>query len=256
MTLAAGDPFSQAYQANGRSATPPGPQVARPGENKFAGYGFDQARNCPPTPVDELGRCVEAMKQIMADVIQMADIVPWIHPPFRSRFLCDPVTAVLSTTVGFNPATNAAGLALVAANTVPGVPPFVPTLLEMPAAGTFLPLFSLNPPPSQPIRIKSWGISSSGGPKSVLIRIKASTVGGAPTPPDPLLSSHQVSQHQDTFVVLQPDQSLVVEVSLRDTTAPVLIDFGICYWIWQTNKRIDTREGMVLRDGYSLECRQ
>jgi hypothetical protein len=211
---------------------------------------------CPPTPESALEECVRAAQHLLSDTIQRHEKVPWIEPPYRARFECKHVQGVLTTTAGVNGPTNAAGTLMIAANTVPGSTSFTPVTLEMTAVDSYRPLFELEPQQGFMCRIKSWGITANvAGPKSVLIRLKAATVGGTPTPPDPFLSNYQVPQHQDTFVILQPKQKLTVEVALRDVTAgPVLLDFGICYWFWPINKRTDQREGAILRSGYGVDC--
>jgi hypothetical protein len=220
----------------------------------YAGYGFDPGgHGCPPHPVEALVECLRAMQQVLEDTLQIADLASWIHPPFHAKWVNGRVRAVISTTVGLNAVTNAAGLALQAANSsIVAVPIF-----EMTSATDGQAIFQVTPPRSHMARIASWGISVEGGPPELVqVRVKAPSQGGLPTAPDPFLSSHESSQQQPTFLILQENQQLTIEVLLNVTTMPALINFGISYWQWPITRRTDTKEGASFRSGYGVECRR
>ena len=222
---------------------------------RWAGQGFSPPTEpCPPLPLDALKQCLNAIQTMLADTLQTADLVPWIHPTIRSRPMCEHVQAIISTTAALNPVTNAAGIALQAALTV-GT--FVPPLLEMTSPTDFRTLYTLMPQQSQTARIASWGIDTSNTvPANLIVRVQsANTAAATPSPPNPFLSSHEVAAHQPTFILLQPDQPLSIQVAMQDLTSPALVDFGIYYWLFPVNKRIDNREGIRLRDGYGVDCR-
>jgi hypothetical protein len=212
---------------------------------------------CPPQPGDALEECIRAARYLLTDTTQRHEKVPWIEPPYLARWECKHTQSVISTTVALNAATNAAGLLMLAANTYPGTPAYTPAILPMASTSDFQTVFTLEPQQGYMARIKSWGISAGpSGPKSIQVRVRGSTAGGTPTAPDPFLGSFQSAQQQDTFVILQSKQALSVEVALRDVAAgPVLVDFGICYWLWPVNKRTDTPDGAILRSGYGLDCK-
>lgn len=264
---ASGDPFALAYAKGGNAAQAARAEAdrlkqadedVRREQNRYKGYGISTpGTGCPPTPDEALVECVRALQGILADTIQLYKKVPWTEPPFRARQRCAHAQAVLSTDAATNAATNAAGALLQAANTIPGTPTFTPPLLEMTAATAFLPLFTIAPPQGFMVRVSSWGVSfGPSGPKSVILRVRGSTVAGAsPAPPEPAISSHQANQQQDAFVVLHPKQTVVVEGRLRDVAAgPVLVDFGVCFWSWPVNRRVDSEEGAILRSGYGVDC--
>lgn len=262
---ASGDPFAQAYARNGNQngaarTGKPKPMPSRQASQEpvdYSGYGFPfPGVGCPPDPSKALEECVRAAQQVLGDTTQRHEKLPYIDPPYYARWECKHVQAVLSTTAAFNGATNAAGVLLQAAETVPGTPPYTPPLLEMSDITDFQALFTLEPQFGFMARIKTWGIdANASGPKSIRVRLQGATAGSLPTPPDPFLSSYPATEQQETFVILQSKQKLVVEVALRDETAgPVLIDFGICYWFWPVNKKTDSRDGTVLRSGYGTDC--
>lgn len=223
-------------------------------KGQWEGYGIQPTHpGCPPAPTDALEECIRAFTQIFEDVLQISDLAPWIHPPFRSRFVCEHRRAVLSTDVALNAATNAAGIALAAAqNTV--VAGFVP-LLEMTTAGDFQTLFTLDVPRSNAIRVKSWGITvTNGAAEALTVNIRAGTTAGPPGPPNAFISGAAVADHQPTFFLMQAGQQLRVQGILANLLSPLLIDFGICYWLFPVTKRVDDRNGTRLRSGYGLDC--
>jgi len=255
-----GDPFAAAYaRQNGVSAAAQAAKLtaardaAETARDRFAGYGFaGPGPTCPPDPDDAIGECIRAARQILAETIQLGELVPWTTEPYRARTVNDHVQAVLTTTAAFNAANHAAGLALQAANTTAG---FTPLLLQMGSATDSQPLFTFKPSQTNMERIKSWGLSAgAAGPKVVLAKVLGTTVGGPPSPPNQFMSSYPIPQQEPVFAVLQPEMELVVTVTLTDFTSPVLLDFGFCAYLWPVNKRKDNREGAILRSGYSLEC--
>lgn len=253
---AAGDPFSQAYRRNG-GAAPPRSMGRVPME--YAGYGLTLPNGpggCPPGPQQALEDCVRAAQQLLEQTIQIADPVPWQAPPFRSMYRNEHKQAVLSTTAAFNAATNAAGIALRAANSVGGALAYTPDLLEMGSATDFKTIFELHPPQAKVARVVSWGISpGSIGAMNLAVKVFGATLSGPPSPPNPFLSGHEVSDHQPTFFLVQPDQVFTVQVALRDVTAPTLVDFGVCYYLFDVTKRVDSKEGMLLKSGYGMDCK-
>jgi hypothetical protein len=197
------------------------------------------------------------MQQILKDTLQMHQLAPWIHPPFRARSFCDFERVVLSTTAALNAGVNAAGVALQGALTVPGVPPFVPRLEEMAAAGEFRTVFTLSNPLNVTTRVSTWGITITNvNPQGVLLRVNAGSVaGGPPSPPNPLLSTADVEGHQSVFLLLRGKQVLQIQAALRDVTlSPAVIDFGICAWSWPVRNRVDSPEGVIPRTGYGQNC--
>lgn len=263
------DPFALAYARDrGMSAAEQAAQLVARGQakaerkDKYAGYGVpDPGAPCgPQSPADALAECIRAGREVLAGTIQLHELVPWTEPPYRAIPQNTFVQAVLSTTVGFNAAVNAAGLAMQAANTV-GTN--APVLLEQSSATDWKTL-SMDPTKATAqatqthmMRIKTWGISfGAAGPKAAKIRTRAATVGGSPPPPNPFVSSYQADQQEDTFVILQPDQALNVDVQLEVVVAPVLIYFALIGWSWPVKNRKDKPEGAILRSGYGLECDQ
>ena len=239
---ASGDPFSLAYAKNGL-APPRLPQPILPPDSGCA----------PPSPPDALVDCLRSMQSILGDTLQLTDFAPWIHPPYRSRYLCYDSRAVISTTVAYNAPTNAAGIVLAAANST-----FVPCpLLEMRGASDWQTIFTFDVPESHIARFKSWGISNENGPpEQIDVSVMAGTVGGEPEPPNPTISSYEVPNHQPTFFLVQDSQELQVRVVLRDPTqGPALVKFGVCLWTFPVTKRTDSREDARLRDvGFGLDC--
>lgn len=223
----------------------------------YSGYGISTPQPCPPTADEALAECLRALQQIFRDTLQISDLAPWIHPPFRARTICEFSRSILSTTLALNAGVNAAGLALQSALTVPGTPPLVPPLLEMGAVGEFQTLFELKEPINTTTRVASWGITVNNvDPAAVLVKVNvSSTAGGPPSPPSPFLSSTEVAGHQPVFLLVPGNQVLKVEVALRDTTSsPAVIDFGICAWSWPVRNRDDSPEGVIPRSGYGMDC--
>ena len=146
----------------------------------YAGYGFPSINPaCPPTAEESLADCIRAMQQILKDTLQIGELAPWIHPPYRARSFCDHRTAIVSTTVALNAGVNAAGVAIRDALAVPGTPPLITPLLEMSAAGDFQTIFELSNPVNIATRVSTWGITVSNVlPESVLIRVATGSVAG------------------------------------------------------------------------------
>ena len=79
--------------------------------------------------------------------------------------------------------------------------------------------------------------------------------GGAPSPPDPILTSVDVAAHESAFMILQPGQKIEIQAALRDVTnAPAVIDIAFCGWTWPVRGREDTAKGLILRTGYGVDC--
>lgn len=228
------------------------------GSDPYAGYGINlPGSQCPPRPEDALIECIRAMQQILKDTLQISDLAPWIHPPFRARSFSDFTRTIVSTTVALNAGVNAAGVALQAANTVPGAPALVPALEEMSAAGEFQTIFEFSNPINVATRVSTWGITVNNVvPEGVLIKVSAGSVaGGPPSAPNPLLSSAEFSSHEPVFLLVQGKQTVQIQVALRDVTgSPAVIDFGITAWSWPVRNRDDSPEGLISRSGYGLDC--
>jgi hypothetical protein len=196
------------------------------------------------------------MQQVLEDALQITDLAPWIHPPYRAHSFCEHTRSVLSVTAAVNPVANAAGIALQGAVSSPG---YNVPLLEMTAANDFQVIYSLDVPYSSNARVKSWGITVGNGlPESVIVRVKApGNTGGEPTPPNAFLSSHPSNEHSEVFLVGKGGQRIDIEVGIRDfaNPTPFLLDFGICGWIFPIDKRVDSREGTRLRGGYGVDCK-
>lgn len=222
-----------------------------------AGYGLAPAQEpCPSgDPQFALKECIRAAQQLLEDTIQRAESVPWEHPPYRARWVCDFVQVVLAPTAALNPVGAAAGAAILAANTLAGPPAYAPTLVPIPAAGSFQTIYQVSPPQGNMIRIASWGIDSGNvAPRFVAMGIQAATVGGPPSPPNPFSGGAEAAEQEPTFALLQPDQNLRLTATLRDLNTAALLDIGVCYWIWPVNKRVDSRQGTILRSGYGTGC--
>lgn len=255
-----GDPFSRAYAGKGgggarKKSTPKKKPAKKSGmgsmNDPYAGY-VPGMETCPPLPTQALEECLRSAVDLLEDTLQISDLAPWIHPPYRSAYYCKDVRAVVSTTAGVNAVTNASGIALAAANST-----FVAlTPLEMESAAKPVTIFTLKTPTSSAIRVASWGIANlTGPPEQVEIRVKAATTYGTPGPPNPGISGAQVSDHQPTFFLMQGGQDLEVQVRLRDVTqGPALLRFGICYWEYPISKRTDSRDKTRLRSGYGTGC--
>lgn len=257
-----GDPFSVAYSRQGRRAAKrqaPGQQPGGQGLGQgpqgpgpYEGYGFDMPPGCPPTPGNALETCLRALQVMLGRTFQLNDLAPWIHPPFRATFNCEHVEAVIGPSAALDAAGNAAAVALAAAASGPG---FTVPVLVMNAATDFVNLFTLTPQQSNMARIKSWGISpGNAGAKNLETRLLTASVGGTPSPPNPFLSSAEVSEHQDAFLLLQPRQTMAVQARILDVTSPTLVDFGICFWTWPIKRRRDDEQGTLLNPGYGLNC--
>lgn len=246
-----GDPFARAYGRNGNTARACKPRQLETA-SKYAGY-VDQGLT--DDPASDMLRCVQAMQSLLSGTLQRTDLAPWIHPPFRSRFICDHVQAVLSVKAAFDAAANAAGIVIKAGADQLGVPPISVPLLEMSGAGDYQTLFEFSPTAAHVIRMKSWGISpGNAGVKNLVVRVEGGTIGGLPSAPNPFISDAEVSSHQDVVFMIQPSQSVRVKVALRDLLSPTLLTFGFCYWIFPVTKRMDSREDTMLRDGYGVDC--
>jgi hypothetical protein len=216
-----------------------------------------QGAPCPPKPEDALYECIQAMQQILKDTLQIAEPVPWVHPPFRARSICQHVRVILSVTAGVNAAVNAAGISLQAALTTPGVPPSAPLLVEMGGASDYQTVFGYKAPTNITTRFSSWGVTVANvAPEGVIFKVNGGTIAaGPPDPPDPLLGSSDAPGHQPLFVLIQGKQSFQVQAVLRDVTAsPAVIDLGICGWNWPVRNDSDSPEGVIPRTGYGVDC--
>lgn len=255
-----GDPFSRAYSKGGsRKKSAQKPAQKKPAQKSgmgsmndpYAGY-VPGMETCPPLPTQALEECLRSAVDLLEDTLQITDLAPWIHPPYRSTYYCKDARAVVSTTAGVNAVTNASGIALAAANSA-----FVTlTPLEMESTTKPVTIFRLETPQATAIRVASWGITNlTGPPEQVEIRVRAATTYGTPGPPNPGISGAQVSDHQPTFFIMQGGQDLEVQVRLRDVTqGPALLRFGICYWEYPISKRTDSRDKTRLRSGYGTGC--
>lgn len=197
------------------------------------------------------------MQAVLKDTLQLTNFAPWIHPPVRGRSIGEFRRAILSTTAALDAGVNAAGLALQAALTIPGTPTLIPPLLEMGAVGEFQTLYTLQNTINIATRVTTWGITINNAiPEGVLIRVNSgSMAGGPPSAPSPFLSSADYGGHQPVFLIIQGNQTLEIEVALRDVTAsPAVIDFGITGWSWPVRNREDGPEGLIPRSGYGLSC--
>lgn len=266
-TPRAGDPFSQAYSGprnNGRKQrpknerlSPHSPARARglgdADPNKYAGYGISlPGAQCAPNRVDALTDCLQALREILGETFQLADLAPWIHPPYRARSLSTSQLAVVGPTAAADAAANAVAVALAAAASGPG---FTVPVIEVSATSDAATLFTVSPEQGEMARVRSWGIDSgSAGDKAIFLRLQGTTVGGLPSAPDPFISGAVVSQHQDVFALVPGGGALSVRVGLHDLTTPTLVTFGIEGWFWPVNKRVDSKEGTLLRSGYGV-CR-
>ena len=247
-TPQAGDPFSRAYASHGLKPSPPKAADA------YQGYGFGKGRGagCPPSPEDAITQCLYAMQDVLGETMQLAELAPWIHPSWRGQWQTRYVQAVLSVTAALDPVANAVGVALAAAASAPGFPVAV---LEMGGAGDFQDLVVLTPQASQMVRLKSWGISGgNAGPKGLAVRLAAQTAGGPPSAPNPFLGGPASADQEETFALVQPDQTLKVQVGLRDLTSPTLVEFGMSFWTYPVPKRTDGSKQSAIGGGYGLEC--
>ena len=168
----AGSHWDRAYGNRGQQ---PSRQQGLGQPGSYAGYGLNQPRpQCAPTPEQALQDCIRAMQQLLEGSLQMSELAPWIHPPFRGRSLCSRQRSILSTTAGLNAGLNAAGVVLQAALTIPGTPPYVPPLLEMDNIGEYQTILAYTSPQSAATRISSWGVEVTNvQPEGVLFRIQS-----------------------------------------------------------------------------------
>jgi hypothetical protein len=197
------------------------------------------------------------MQQLLEDTLQRSDLPPWIHPPWRGRSICVEERVILSTTAGLNPALNAAGIALQSALTVPGAPPYVPTLLEQ-DGDDFQTILEIENPINIMTRIATWGVTVNNvADEGVIFTVvTGSTAGGPPSPPSPTLSSVNREGHQDVFLLIQGNQKLQLKARLRDVTnAPAVVDIAVCGWSWPVRNRTDDPKGAFTRTGYGVDCR-
>lgn len=263
MAPRAGDPFSRHRQRGGAPSTMEqalgslgggGRRQQQPAPG--AGYGLVAPPACPPSsPQQSLKECLRAGQQMLEDTIQLEERVPWTDPPFHARWVPDFAQIVLGPTAALNAVGNAAAAALVAANTLAGPPAFAPTLVTFAAAGQFVDLFTITAPQGHMIRISSWGIDSGNlAPRFLATGIRASTVGGTPTPPNPFLGSAESLEQEPTFILLYPGQEVTIRGTLRDTNTAALLGIGVHFWIWPVNKRVDSKKGAILRSGYGADC--
>jgi len=272
----AGDPFSRA-RSQSKSVSPHSPYGRKLAEEKarqqaahqnldrkglkglnglgepgaYAGYGFDPGgTQCPPSPTDAIMGCIDALKEMLGETFQLADLAPWIHPPFRTRdYTCKSAQAVVGPTLAASAAGNAAAVALAAAASGPG---YVVPVVEVSAVGVGVPIYSIKPVQGEMARIKSWGLTPGNvAPKLIKVSVFGGTLGSSePSPPDPFISGAAIGDQQETFALLAGNQQLEVRVALRDLLSPTLVTFGICFWTWAVNKRTDSKEGTLLRPGY------
>jgi hypothetical protein len=234
--------------------------VPRPFGNA-AGYGFELTekqkaeQRAHSHPQLTLESCIRSAREILSSTMSTSQLAPWHTQPQRSRTRCLSARAVLNVNAVTNPAANAAGLVLAAANST-----IVPITVLTPGTGNeALPLFTLTPNRSSVIRIKSWGITVVNAPdESLQTGVTGGTVGGPPAPPDPAISSNSVDLHQDATALITENKTLTVTV--RNLTAPLpgatplLILFGICFYEFEVTRYSDDPSKMRLQSGFGPDC--
>jgi|GEM_PF-3494245 len=226
----------------------------------YAGYGLERPPGSilPPHPLDALMECVEALKGVAEETLQITELAPWTTPPFRGRMRCEHVRGVIVTPAAVNAAANAAALALLAAlnATVPGNT----IAITPPDPGTAaMPIFTIDDqrkPFAHLALVRSFGISVQNGvPEQLLVQLDGGTMGGLPAPPDPFISSHEVAKHQCANAIVRQGQDFVISVRNLDLTTPIVVQLGICYWIWPINPGDETKKGAAIQvSGFGQEC--
>lgn len=248
---------------------PPGvarfdPAHQRPQPRPFpnaAGYGLEMSPQERARasgyghPQSALEDCIRAAQDVLAQTMGISQLAPWHAPPPRSRERCLFARAVLNVPAALNPAANAAGLVLAAAqSTIQPITVLTPTANNEP-----LPIFEMTPRRSSIIRLKSWGITVVNAPDEALATgATGGTVGGLPEPPNAAISSHEVELHQEAAALVTENKTLAVTV--RNVTAPLpsatplLLLFGVCYWEYEVTRYTDDPSKMRLQSGFGPEC--
>jgi hypothetical protein len=221
----------------------------------WAGYGMPSPAQGQQGNIQALQGCIQAFSDMLGSQLQNTDLAPWIHVPYRGRRLCEHRLVVLSVAAAVDPVTNAAGIALAAA--LNSVVPGTAALLEMPTATAWVDLFTFAVERSSEAYFESWGISQANHVNEALeVGLQGGTAGGLPTPPSPYLSSHEVYQHEPANFMTAENQGLTVKIRLLDTTTPLVVNFGVCFWTYPVTNRRDNRDRNAtnLRTGFGPDC--
>jgi len=236
----------------------PGPARGfAPRVGSYRGYGIEpehrEADLANLSPILTLEKCIEAYTQVLSSVESTSDIVPWLFPPFRSKYRCLFFRAVLNVPLAVNAAANAAGLTLAAANsTIAAITVLTPVLAEP------LLLFTVRPETrSEVVKLVSWGINVENAPDEALaVSLQGAAAGGLPAPPDPAISDPHVELHQGADAIIMEDKS--IQVFVRNVTqtlaspTPLLITFGVCFYQYPVTRYQDSKNGAQLRTGFGI----
>lgn len=228
----------------------PGRDPYYPGRN-YAGYGLEPAQkpliSQPPRQV--VKGCIDAAREAFND--RVFEPVPWVDPPYRGIDQCTFVRAVVNIPAAVDPVANAAGLVLAAAQST-----IVPiTVLTPTGASTgAVTLFTLTPPNSHVIKVRSWGITVvNNAPEAVRVLVQGGSAGGLASPPDPFMSSYLIGGQQPAHMILTADKTLTVQLSNLSPDA-LLIYFGICYWQFPVTHYTDDPRTTKLTPGFQEPC--
>ena len=201
--------------------------------------------------------CIQAIADMLGSTLQVSDLAPWIHVPYRGRRLCEFVKCVLSVDATVDAATNAAGIVLAAA--LNSVVPGSVTLLEMATATSWVDLFTFAAGRSTENYFESWGISQQNHVNEALdVGLMGQSAGGLPSPPDPSLSAPPVHLHQPANLMTAESAEFKIRVRLLDITTPLIVSLGVCHWTYPVTQRRDSRDRNAtnLRSSYGLDCGQ
>ena len=223
-------------------------------DRSYAGYGLPDApapgSSSPQTAIEE---CLRAGGQILGDAIFRSEEVAWHEPPFNAQFFTRSVRFVLNIDAAVDAAANAAGLALIAAESAFVAPSSATT---SGAALQYKPIFGFIPNQNQFLVIKSWGIEAVNvPPEAVNVRLRGGTVGGLGSPPDPAVSGFQVKDHQPTQLVVLQGKRLIVEIGQVNNDQPIYVKFSACFWVGKTTDASGTRESLLVKGGYGKGCK-
>jgi hypothetical protein len=231
-----------------------------------AGYGMELpveaqrqlAQRLASEPSLSIEKCIAAVRDVLSATLTTAELAPWLAVPFRGQRRTSPlIRAVLNVSAAINPAANAAGIALAAANST-----IAPVLLLTPVANEPLDLFTVTCERSHTVKLDTWGVSVINAPPEALVTgVRGATVGGMPDPPRPGVCTHQVEMHQHAEGLISEGKNVTVTVqnltnAIGAPATPLLVYFAVSWWLFPVNRWMDNKEDTKLRSGFGTECKR
>lgn len=218
----------------------------------YRGYGLPDPQPVDSAhPIGSVAAAIKAAVNVLERSLLTVEPASWQAPPFRSRYLTDSRRTVLNIAASVSAPVNAAGIAIAAAESL--FAPLDPTILTTTGSG-LLQLFTLweiIPPDSHVVVIDSWGITCVNAPPEALaVRVQGGTVGGAPTAPDPAVSSFRAKDHQKTKVIVKPNTGLKVQIGNVTNLTALFVEFSVSYYMFPISKYTDDKRDMRLIPGF------